>query len=452
MATAHTVNASWRAVACFVGCWIAKVQRFGEGEADLTDSAGRQITVAWTSRQRPKKISQKLARPCPRDELPSHQPGRETPATSSANPLTKLFSPLDLGPLRIDNRIIVSPMCQYSSEDGCASDWHIIHLGNLAISGAGLLLLEATAVEARGRISHADLGLWNDETERALARVLAIVRTYSRIPIGVQLAHAGRKASVRRPWEGGGAVAPGEQHGWQTISASDEAFKPGEPAPTAASRTDIDEIVEAFVGSARRADRLGLDAIELHGAHGYLLHQFLSPLSNHRTDDYGGSLENRMRLALRVFDAVRAAFPSHKAVGMRVSASDWVEGGWDLEQTIALAKALDARGCDFIDVSSGGNSPLQKIAVAPGYQVPFAAAVKKAVSMPVVAVGLITDPQYAEEVVASGEADAIALARGILYDPRWPWHAAAKLGGTVTAPSQYLRCEPADARGLFRKQ
>lgn len=342
-------------------------------------------------------------------------------------------------------------MCQYSSEDGCASDWHIIHLGTLALSGAGLLLLEATAVEARGRISHADLGLWDDATEAALDRVLRIVRTYSRIPIGVQLAHAGRKASTRRPWDGGGFLAADEPNGWQTISASAEAFNPGEPVPVEATEADIDEIVEAFASSARRADRLGLDTIEVHGAHGYLIHQFLSPLSNHRTDLYGGSLENRMRLALRVFDAVRAAFPSSKPVGMRVSATDWVEGGWDLDQTIALAKALEARRCAYIDVSTAGNSPLQKITLAPGYQVPFAAGVKRAVSIPVFAVGLITDPQQAEDIIANGEADAIALARAILYDPRWPWHAAVKLGGRVDAPPQYLRCEPAEARGVFRK-
>jgi 2,4-dienoyl-CoA reductase-like NADH-dependent reductase (Old Yellow Enzyme family) len=366
--------------------------------------------------------------------------------------VTQLFSPLDLGPLRLDNRIVVSPMCQYSSEDGRASDWHIMHLGNLAVSGAGLLLLEATAVEARGRISHADLGLWNDDTETALARVLGAVRKYSRIPIGIQLAHAGRKASTRRPWDGGGSIEPDQPNGWQTISASTEPFKPGEPAPAAATESDIDEIVGAFATAARRADRLGLDVIELHGAHGYLIHQFLSPLSNHRSDAFGGSLENRMRLALRVFDAVRTAFPSNKAVGMRVSATDWVDGGWDLEQTITLAKALDARGCSFIDVSSGGNSPLQNITLGPGYQVPFGAAIRRAVSMPVVAVGLITDPQQAEAIVARGDADAVALARGILYDPRWPWHAAVKLGGTVDAPSQYLRCEPPEARGLFRKR
>jgi 2,4-dienoyl-CoA reductase-like NADH-dependent reductase (Old Yellow Enzyme family) len=365
--------------------------------------------------------------------------------------LTQLFSPLDLGSVRLDNRIIVSPMCQYSAEDGRATDWHILHLGNLALSGAGLLMLEATAVEARGRISHADLGLWNDETEAALDRVLAIVRNYSRIPIGIQLAHAGRKSSVQRPWEGGGVIRPDQPNGWQTVGASAQPYKAGDPAPTPLSQSDIDEVVGAFGAAAQRADRLGLEVIELHGAHGYLIHQFLSPISNHRTDSYGGSLENRMRLALRVFDVVRSVFPSNKAVGMRLSATDWVDGGWDLEQTIALAKALEARGCNFVDVSSGGNSPLQKIVLGAGYQVPFAAAIKKAVSMPVVAVGLITDPLHAEQIVARGEADAIALARALLYDPRWPWHAAAKLGGTVDAPPQYLRCEPPETRGLFRK-
>ncbi len=363
--------------------------------------------------------------------------------------MSQLFSPLSLGPVRLQNRIIISPMCQYSANEGRASDWHLMHLGNLSQSGAGLMFLEATAVQASGRISYGDLGLWNDATEEALGTVLQSVRKYSRMPIGIQLAHAGRKASTEKPWKGGAPIAPDAPNGWQTLSASALSFKDGEPAPTAATESEINDVVDAFAVAAQRADRLGLDAIEIHSAHGYLLHQFLSPLSNRRTDSYGGSLENRMRLTLRVFDAVRAAFPVTKAVGVRISATDWVDGGWDLEQSIVLAKALDARGCNFIDASSGGASPLQKINLGPGYQVPFAEAIKKVVSMPVIAIGLITDPHQAEAIVADGRADAVALARGMLYDPRWPWHAAAKLGATVNVAPQYARCEPREVKGLF---
>lgn len=363
--------------------------------------------------------------------------------------MSHLFSPLEFGAVSVPNRIVVAPMCQYSAENGSATDWHTMHLGQLAISGAGLLILEATAVESRGRITYADLGLYNDANERALARVLNTVRGLSSIPIGIQLAHAGRKASTQRPWDGGGAIAPQHPDGWQTISASDQPFQAGEYAPQAMTKTDIDAVVQAFVDAARRAQRLGLDLIELHGAHGYLLHQFLSPLSNPRDDAYGGSLENRMRLALQVFDAVRDALPSGIPVGMRISATDWAEGGWDLEQSIELARALDARGCAYIHVSSGGLTPQQQIQAAPGYQLPFAEAIKKEVAMPVVAVGLITEPTQAEAILAEGRADAVALARAMLYDPRWPWHAAAELGARVDAPAQYLRCAPHGSRNLF---
>jgi 2,4-dienoyl-CoA reductase-like NADH-dependent reductase (Old Yellow Enzyme family) len=363
--------------------------------------------------------------------------------------VSQLFAPLSIGPLRLANRIVIAPMCQYSAEDGQATDWHLMHLGNLALSGAGLLIIEATAVEARGRITDADLGLYDDATEAALGRVLAAVRRYSGIPIGIQLAHAGRKASTRKPWDGGGAIAPDDVNGWQTISASTQSFNEGEPLPRAADHADLDAIVAAFAFAARRADRLGIDSVEIHAAHGYLLHQFLSPLSNLRTDEYGGSLENRMRLTLRVFDAMRAALPASRALGIRVSATDWIDGGWDPGQCSVLAQQLEQRGCSYIHVSSGGISPRQQIRLGPGYQVPFAADIKRAVSMPVIAVGLITEPQQAERILEAGQADAIALARGVLYDPRWPWHAAAALGGKVKAPPQYLRCEPREARGLF---
>lgn len=357
--------------------------------------------------------------------------------------MSQLFSPLAIGPLSLPNRIVVAPMCQYSSIDGEASDWHVQHWTNMALSGAGLVIVEATAVEPRGRISWADLGLYDDATEAAFATALATVRRWSPAKIGVQLAHAGRKASTLKPWEAGGGPMPaGDVRGWTTRAPSALAYAETDPVPEALDDAGIAEIVQAFVGSASRAVRLGLDLIELHAAHGYLLHEFLSPLSNRRTDAYGGSLENRMRLVLQVFDAVKAAVPGSMALGIRISATDWVEGGWDLEQSLVLAKALDVRGCHFIHVSSGGLHPAQKIAVGPGYQLPFAEAIKRAVAMPVIAVGMITEPRQAETVLVDGQADAVALARAILFEPRWPWRAAAELGAQVASPPQYLRSAP----------
>jgi 2,4-dienoyl-CoA reductase-like NADH-dependent reductase (Old Yellow Enzyme family) len=361
----------------------------------------------------------------------------------------RLFTPLRIGALELRNRIVIAPMCQYSALDGCATDWHLIHLGQLALSGAALLTIEATGVEPEGRISPADLGLWSDETEEALGTVLESVRRWSDMPIAIQLAHAGRKASTRVPWEGGAQIAPRDASGWQTVAPSALPFAEGENPPVALDRAGLDRVRDAFVSAARRAARLGIDAVQLHGAHGYLLHQFLSPLSNRRDDDYGGSLESRMRFPLEVFDAVRAAFPAERPVTMRVSGSDWAEGGWDAEQTIAFARALEARGCGAIHVSSGGLTPAQKIPVGPSYQVPLARAVKQATNMPVVAVGLITEFDQAEAIVGTGDADLIALARGILYDPRWPWHAAAHFGARVKAPNQYLRSHPNRYRDLF---
>jgi 2,4-dienoyl-CoA reductase-like NADH-dependent reductase (Old Yellow Enzyme family) len=361
----------------------------------------------------------------------------------------KLFEPAQVGGLHLANRIVIAPMCQYSAVDGCMTDWHTIHLGHLALSGAALLTIEATAVVPEGRITYADVGLYDDATEAAMARVLESVRRHSDIPIAIQLAHAGRKASTEVPWLGGAQIAPADPHGWQTEAPSALAFAAGENAPTALGRDRLAEIRDAFVAAARRAAQLGIDAIQLHGAHGYLLHQFLSPLSNRRDDDYGGSLENRMRFPLEVFDAVRAAFPAGKPVTIRVSGTDWVEGGWDSDQTVAFARALAARGCDAIHVSSAGLDPRQAIPVGPSYQVPLARAVKQAVDMPVVAVGLITDFDQAEAIVGTGDADMIALARGILYDPRWPWHAAAHLGAAVKAPNQYLRSQPRQFKTLF---
>lgn len=329
------------------------------------------------------------------------------------------------------------------------TDWHVIHLGQLALSGSALLTIEATAVTPEGRISYGDTGLWSDANEEAMARVLASVRRWSDMPIAIQLGHAGRKASTEKPWFGGAQIPPDAPNGWQTVAPSPIPFLEGENPPVELDRAGLDRILTGFAGAAERAARLGLAAVQLHGAHGYLLHQFLSPLSNRRTDEYGGSLENRMRFPLEVFDAVRAVFPAERPVTMRVSATDWVESGWDVEQTIAFAQALEARGCGGIHVSSGGLDPRQQIPVGPSYQVPLAQAVKRAVAIPVVAVGLITGFEQAEAIVGTGDADLVALARGMLYDPRWPWHAAAHLGGQVKAPPQYARCEPRQHRGLF---
>ena len=363
--------------------------------------------------------------------------------------MSALFSPLDIGGIQLANRIVIAPMCQYSAEDGCMSDWHLIHLGHLALSGAALLTIEATSVTPEGRITDGDVGLWSDANEEAIARVLASIRRWSEMPIAIQLGHAGRKASTDKPWFGGAQIGPDEPNGWQTVAPSAVPFAEGENPPVEPDRSGLDRIRTAFVKAAERAARLDLAAVQLHGAHGYLLHQFLSPLSNRRTDEYGGSLENRIRFPLEVFDAVRAAFPAEKPVTMRVSATDWVEGGWDIEQTIEFARTLEARGCAAIHVSSGGLDPRQEIPVGPSYQVPLAREIKRAVTMPVIAVGLITDFQQAEAIVGTGDADLVALARGILYDPRWPWHAAAALGGRVAAPPQYLRSQPRQHKDLF---
>ncbi len=364
----------------------------------------------------------------------------------------KLFEPISFGGLSLDNRIVIAPMCQYSAVDGCMTDWHLIHLGQLSLSGAGLLTIEATAVMPEGRISYADVGLWDDATEDAMERVIEAIRRHSSMPITIQLAHAGRKASTDLPWRGGGQIAPDHPHGWQTQAPSALPFAASDHAPNAIDRKGLNDLRTAFAAAARRAARLGLDGIQLHGAHGYLLHQFLSPLSNRRDDEFGGSLENRMRFPLEVFDAVRAAFPADKPVTMRVSGTDWVPGGWDVEQTIAFAQALERRGCAAIHVSSGGLDPRQAIPVGPGYQVPLARAIKAETRMPVVAVGLITEPEHAESILGAGDADMIALARAMLYDPRWPWHAAAALGAQVSAPNQYLRSQPRRYPDLLRGQ
>jgi 2,4-dienoyl-CoA reductase-like NADH-dependent reductase (Old Yellow Enzyme family) len=363
--------------------------------------------------------------------------------------MSMLFSPYALGPMQLSNRIAIAPMCQYSAIEGIATDWHMIHLGNLALSGAALLIIEATAVVPEGRISPDDLGLWSDAHAEALEPIVAAIRRYSPIKLAIQLAHAGRKASSEVPWLGGANIPPTEERGWQTVAPSPIPHAEGETVPLELDAAGLARVREGFVSAARRAHALGLDGIELHAAHGYLLHEFLSPLSNRREDAYGGSLENRMRFPLEVYDAVRAAVPPGMAVGMRISATDWVEGGWDLEQSAVLAQALKTRGCDFIHVSTGGLHPGQQIPLGPGYQIEFAERIRHETGLPTIGVGLITEAAQAERILQQGQADVIALARAMLYDPRWPWHAAAELGDQVFAPPQYWRSQPREHKHLF---
>ncbi|MDB5916181.1 MAG: oxidoreductase [Massilia sp.] len=362
--------------------------------------------------------------------------------------MSLLFSPFALGPLQLENRIAIAPMCQYSADEGLATDWHMIHLGHLALSGAGILMLEATAVTPEGRISPKDLGLWSDDHAAALAPVIKAIRRHSPIKLAIQLGHAGRKASSAVPWEGGANIAPGDG-GWQTVAPSPLPHAEGESVPHELDAAGMGRVLDGFVSAARRSHALGFDAIELHAAHGYLLHQFLSPLANKRTDEYGGSLANRMRYPLAVFQAVRAAVPPAMTVGVRISAYDWVDGGWDVEQSIAFAQELERAGCHFMHVSSGGVSPRQKIPVGPGYQIGFAECIKRETGMPVIGVGMITEAAQAEAILEKGQADMVALARAMLFDPRWPWHAAAELGAHVQAPPQYWRSQPREYKDLF---
>ena len=364
--------------------------------------------------------------------------------------MAELFTPFQLAELSLRNRIVVAPMCQYSAENGEANSWHLMHLGSLSHSGASLMFIEATAVEPIGRITPHCLGLWDDKTESALRNVVNEIRKYSAIKIGLQIAHAGRKASTKSMWEGSAQIAVADG-GWQPVAPSPLPFLDTEAAPAALDKAGLQRIREAFVGAAKRADAIGIDVLEVHAAHGYLLHEFLSPLSNFRDDEYGGDFAARVKFPLEVFDAARAAFPAHKPVGIRISATDWVEGGWDLDQSVEFIKLLKQRGCAFVDVSSGSLSPRQQIPVGPSYQVPLAARIKAETGMPTIAVGLITEPQQAEEIITAEKADLVAFARAMLYDPRWPWHAAAALGAQVDAPPQYWRAAPAQAKDLFRK-
>lgn len=362
-------------------------------------------------------------------------------SAAAGNPFmpSHLFQPFRMRDVELANRIVVSPMCQYSADDGSATDWHTMHLGSLANSGAGLLMVEATAVEREGRITHGCLGLYSDENERALARVIGACRTYGTAKLGIQLGHAGRKASSKRPWEGKSLSEPLAEKSWPTKSASAVPFAAGWHTPHAMTVEEIKALTSEFVRATQRADRLGFDLIELHGAHGYLLHQFLSPVSNKRTDAYGGSRENRMRLVLETFAAMREVWPKPKPFGVRISAIDWVDGGWSIEDSVALARELKRLGCDFVDCSSGGIDPAARITIGPGYQVPFSARIRREADIPTMAVGLITNAAQAEKIVADGEADLVALARAFLDDPHWGWHAAYELGAELVPPPQYAR-------------
>ncbi len=353
-----------------------------------------------------------------------------------------LFTPFNLRGLEMPNRIVVAPMCQYSAKDGTVGDWHIMHLGQFAVGGNGLLFVEATGTEPEGRITPGCVGLWSDENEVALQRVLDFCNAYGNTPVGIQLAHAGRKASADLPWNGGTALKP-DNGAWQTVGPSAEPYADGWHTPEAMTDEILDRVKTSFVEAAKRSVRMGFKVIEIHMAHGYLLHQFLSPISNRRNDSYGGTAEGRMRYPLEIFEAVRAVLPDDLPLGARISATDWVEGGWDIEGSVAFAHELKKLGCDFIDVSSGGNSPQQQIPVGPGYQTPFAERIRRDADIATMAVGKITDAIQAEHIIRSGQADMVALARGMLYDPRWAWHAAETLRGKAAFPPQYQRCHPA---------
>jgi len=350
-----------------------------------------------------------------------------------------LFDPLVLRSLTLRNRIVVSPMCQYSSEDGLANDWHLVHLGSRAVGGAGLVMTEAAAVTPEGRISPEDLGIWQDAHVGPLERIVRMMHAQG-IPCGIQIAHSGRKGSTRRPWSGQGAI-PAEAGGWAVVGPTAEPFADNYPAPRALTSGEIAETVRAFADAARRARAAGFDVVEVHAAHGYLLHEFLSPLSNTRTDEYGGSFANRSRITLETVDAVRAVWPADLPVFVRISATDWTPGGWDIDESVELARTLAAHGVDLVDCSSGGNVATARVPLGPGYQVPFAERIRKEAGVPTGAVGLITTPAQADEIIRTGRADCVFLARELLRDPYWPLHAAKALGHDVPWPSPYLRAK-----------
>ena len=362
-----------------------------------------------------------------------------------------LFSPVRFRSLELSNRIVVAPMCQYIAQDGCMHDWHLMHLGQFAVSGAGLVMTEMADVAPDGRIGPYCVGLYSDETEAAMQRVIDFCRKYSDAKLGIQLAHAGRKSSVMPPWRKREKLDV-DNGGWHPVAPSPIRVFDDGPPPKELTRDEIKTLVQNFADSARRADRIGFDLIELHGAHGYLIHQFLSPVSNQRADEYGGTLENRMRFPLEVFEAVRTVWPKEKPICVKISAADWVERGWTMAETLEYCARLRDLGCDFITVSSGGIVWTEKIPTAPGFQVPFGVEIKNKVGIPVSAVGLIREPGHAEQIVASGSADLVSLARGMLWDTRWVWHAADSLGVEVAYPNQYSRARPQLAHDTFATQ
>jgi 2,4-dienoyl-CoA reductase-like NADH-dependent reductase (Old Yellow Enzyme family) len=353
--------------------------------------------------------------------------------------MSQLFAPLKLRELTFRNRIFVSPMCQYSSLDGMPTDWHLVHLGSRAVGGAGLVMVEATAVSPEGRISPDDSGIWSDAHADAFRPITRFIREQGAAP-GIQLAHAGRKASTDRPWLGGGPLGP-EKRGWQPVAPSPLPFAPGHPVPREATKADLEKIRSQFVDAAKRAEAAGFQVVEIHLAHGYLLHEFLSPLANQRKDEHGGSLENRMRFPLSIAQAVRDVWPAGLPVFVRISATDWVDGGWDLAQSVELSKRLKGMGIDLIDCSGGGVVPQAVIPLGPGYQTPFAAAIRKEAGIATAAVGLITEPVQAEQIIATGQADAVVMARELLRNPYWPLEAARKLNAEIAWPVQYLRAK-----------
>lgn len=353
--------------------------------------------------------------------------------------MSQLFAPLKIGEVTFRNRIFVSPMCQYSSDDGLPSDWHLVHLGSRAVGGAGMVMVEATAVAPEGRITPYDTGIWSDEHAEAFQRITRFIRQQGAVP-GLQLAHAGRKASTDQPWRGGKPLGP-EARGWTPVAPSAAPFDTGYPVPRELSAQDLDTVLVAFVAGARRARVAGFQCIELHMAHGYLLHEFLSPLANRRSDEYGGSLENRARFPLRVARAVRQEWPAELPLIVRISATDWAEGGWDMEQSVQLSQSLKKIGVDMIDCSSGGLIPNARIPAGPGFQTPFAGRIRQEAGIATAAVGLITEPVQAEHILRTGQADAVFLAREMLRDPYWPLHAANKLRAEIAWPPQYERAK-----------
>jgi NADPH2 dehydrogenase len=360
--------------------------------------------------------------------------------------MARLFDPITLRGVTAPNRIVVSPMCQYSAVDGSATDWHVMHLGQFATGGAGIVFTEATAVSPEGRITPACLGLYSEANERALAPAIKLMREHGDSLIGIQLAHAGRKAGTAPPWQGGKPLSL--QQSWRPVGPSAVPFNDGWQAPIALDAAGMAKVKADFVLATERALRLGFHLIEVHGAHGYLISEFLSPIANKRTDSYGGSLANRMRFPLEVFEAVRKAWPAERPLGIRINGSDYADGGWTLDEAVVFVAELKRLGCDFADISGGSNTPVNKVQLVPGYQVPFAERIRRETGVPTMAVGLITEPRHAEAIVASGQADFVAIGRAMLRNPHWAWAAAAELGAEAFHPPQYLRANPATPREM----